>query len=82
MKRTIKALFIALALFGAVFAFSGSAKAANWDPGRIIDDGKFTNKNAMTPTDIQNFLNSKVPTASHGTHQAVARRANSHLGCV
>ncbi len=61
MKRIIKTFFIALALLSAVFAFSGSAKAASWDPGRIIDDGKFTNKNAMTPADIQNFLNSKVP---------------------
>jgi len=61
MKRILKSLFIASVIFSAVFAFSGSAKAASWDPGRIIDDGKFTNKNSMSAGDIQNFLNSKVP---------------------
>ena len=41
--------------------FAKSAKAASFDPGRIIDDSIFTNKSAMSVGDIQNFLNSKVP---------------------
>lgn len=38
---------------------SGSTYAFN--AGRIIDDGVFTNKSAMSVQDIQNFLNSKTP---------------------
>lgn len=34
--------------------------ARNFNPGRIIDDGIFTNSNAMSVQDIQNFLDSKV----------------------
>ncbi len=52
---------VLLALVGIVFALPHKAQAANWDPGRIIDDGKFTNKNSMSIADIQAFLNSKVP---------------------
>lgn len=39
-----------------------AADASLWDAGRIIDDGKFTDSNSMSVADIQNFLNSKVPT--------------------
>lgn len=38
-------------------ALSGS----DFKAGRIIDDGVFTDKNAMNPQQIQSFLNSKVP---------------------
>lgn len=39
-----------------------------WDPGRIIDDAVFTNVNTMTPSNIQNFLNSKIPSCdTNGT---------------
>lgn len=34
--------------------------ASDWKAGRIIDDAKFTGLD-MTVTDIQNFLNNKVP---------------------
>lgn len=40
-----------------VLALQGS----DFNPGRIIDDGTFTNRNFMTAQDIQNFLNAKVP---------------------
>lgn len=33
----------------------------DWKAGRIIDDAIFFNKNAMTVTQIQQFLNAKVP---------------------
>lgn len=39
-------------------ALSGS----DWQAGRIIDDGVFFDPNTMSAQDIQNFLNSKVPT--------------------
>ena len=49
--------FLAIALF-----IPRSANAASFDAGRIIDDSVFTNKSSMSAGDIQNFLNSKVPT--------------------
>ncbi len=41
-----------------VSALSGS----DWQAGLIIDDSIFTNTTIMSATDIQNFLNAKVPT--------------------
>lgn len=39
--------------------------------GRIIEDSVFTNANSMSVTDIQNFLNSKVPNCdTNGTARA------------
>jgi hypothetical protein len=43
-------------------SYPGSVSAiAGWNAGNIIDDGVFTNKDTMTPTSIQAFLQSKVP---------------------
>lgn len=56
-------LFLLLGL-QQVNAISGS----DWKAGRIIDDVIFTNKSSMSVTQIQNFLNSKVPNCdSNGT---------------
>lgn len=38
-----------------------AVSASNFKAGRIIDDAIFTNKNAMSAAQIQEFLNSKVP---------------------
>ncbi|MCA9328069.1 hypothetical protein KDA14_06070, partial [Candidatus Saccharibacteria bacterium] len=44
---------------------------SDWKAGRIIDDGVFTNANDMSVADIQNFLNSKVPSCdTNGTQPA------------
>ena len=48
-----------MALFSA--QPSHAANAGDFQAGRIIDDAVFTNKSAMSVSDIQNFLNSKVP---------------------
>ncbi|HMS92544.1 MAG TPA: hypothetical protein PKC05_03545 [Candidatus Saccharibacteria bacterium] len=40
---------------------SAATNGANFNPGRIIDDSIFNNTRSMTPVEIQNFLNSKVP---------------------
>ncbi|MCC7288966.1 hypothetical protein IT414_01055 [bacterium] len=48
-----------MVLFGA--QPSHAANAGDFQAGRIIDDAVFTNKSAMSVSDIQNFLNSKVP---------------------
>lgn len=48
---------------------SDSASAADlskFDAGRIIDDSVFFNKNTMTVSDIQTFLNSKVSSCRSG----------------
>lgn len=42
-------------------ARAGAVTAADWRAGRIIDDTIFTNKDGMTPEQIQHFLNAKVP---------------------
>lgn len=63
-----KAQLIVIALLATIvgntlFA-SDQAKAVtanDWKPGRIIDDVVFRNKNAMSATQIQQFLDSKVP---------------------
>jgi hypothetical protein len=61
MIRTILKQFSALMLaVTATALFAHSAHAA-FDPGNIIDDSVFNNKNAMSVQDIQNFLVSKVP---------------------
>lgn len=47
-----------------VKALSGS----DWRAGRITDDAVFTDNSSMTPTQIQQFLDSKIPACdTHGT---------------
>jgi len=57
-------LFVLVA--GATFLLSNqkslAVSASDWKPGRIIDDVVFQNKQAMTVQQIQQFLDSKVPT--------------------
>lgn len=51
-----------LLLSGMLLINIASASAASaFNPGRIIDDAVFTNYNSMNTSQIQNFLNSKVP---------------------
>jgi len=60
-----KALFLLFfALFSLALFLPTPAKAATFEAGRIIDDSIFVNKNSMSVADIQNFLNSKVPTCN------------------
>ncbi len=61
----IKPFILPLAIVG-LFAllFSQTAQAGavtGFDAGRIMDDAIFTNENSMSVSQIQNFLNSKVP---------------------
>lgn len=59
-KATIlfAALLLSLTPVGQVAAVSGS----DWRAGRIIDDAVFTNSNGMSVSEIQAFLNARVPT--------------------
>lgn len=55
----------------APFATSVSASdARNYQAGRIIDDGIFTNSNSMTVANIQSFFNSKVTCDTYGQQQS------------
>lgn len=57
---------LGILLFSMFLSYTPSGKAEavsgnDFDAGNIIDDVTFWNKNAMSPNDIQSFLNSKVP---------------------
>ncbi len=67
---TVISLGSAIALSTNV-AHAASATANEWKPGYIIDDSIFYNSNDMTASDIQAFLNSKVPVCdTYGTQQS------------
>jgi len=61
---------IGLAIFGTL-GFSSKVSAAaivDFKPGRIIEDSVFINTSTMTQSDIQSFLNGKVPSCdTYGT---------------
>jgi hypothetical protein len=64
-RYVTKTSLVALAiLLGATFGLPQKTQAlsgSQWKPGRIIDDGIFFNKNSMSVSQIQTFLNKKVP---------------------
>ncbi len=67
----IKRLFTLLALTVCIASLPSIAHAATFNAGRIIDDSVFTDTTTMSASDIQNFLNSKVPTCdTNGTQSA------------
>ncbi len=62
----VAALYTLSLLIGLAYPFQASqianaAPVTGFNPGNIIDDAVFTKNNAMNVTEIQNFLNSKVP---------------------
>ena len=59
MKLYISLAIVTSALIGALTL--PAAHASAFDAGRIIDDGVFTDASSMNPSQIQQFLNSKVP---------------------
>lgn len=77
---------LAIGLFSlalSIFAFAPKANAATFEAGRIIDDAIFNNKSAMSVGDIQNFLNSKVPTCdTWHTAGPSAQGANPPWTCL
>lgn len=74
MSRLTNRLMIGVGILSgllAVLSFSPQAvavTAADWNAGNIMQDTTFFNPNGMSTNDIQNFLNSKVPTCdTNGT---------------
>ncbi len=70
-KRTLIALFMALVLATPLTSTKAQAlSGSQFQAGNIISDGNFFDSTAMTGSDIQQFLNSKVPTCdTNGTAQ-------------
>ncbi len=72
-KFLIIFLFVVFAsilnIFGPNHHFVGATSLANWNPGSIIDDTVMINKSTMSVTQIQTFLNSKVPTCDTNGQQ-------------
>ncbi len=69
MQSTVRAIAITVAAVIATATFTAVSPTASaqlsgdgWDPGFIVSDQQFFDGNAMTVTEIQNFLNAKVPT--------------------
>jgi hypothetical protein len=66
-------LFSAILIFGLISTIlphpTKAVSASDWSPGKIIDDAVFFNKDAISPAQIQAFLNSKVPVCDTN-HQA------------
>lgn len=66
MKKYLRNFTFILAIpslvFGALLLFAPTAHAVSgFDAGRIMDDSVFTRHNSMSASEIQSFLNSKVP---------------------
>lgn len=50
-----------------------AVSATDWQAGRIIDDGVFVNKDAMSVAEIQQFLDTKVPVCDTSGAQMTTR---------
>lgn len=76
MLRLTKHLLLlglfAVALFGLP-ASTSALSGADWKAGRIIDDNVFYSGGEMSESEIQGFLNSKVPTCDTNGAQASNR---------
>lgn len=61
------ALFVSIAVVSSELAIpANAANNANFDAGNIIADSEFYNGSSMSVSEIQNFLNSKLPTCEIG----------------
>lgn len=52
---------------------AGAVSGSDWNASHIIDDGVYFNSNTMSTSDIQNFLNAKVPTCDTNGAQPSGR---------
>lgn len=59
ISLTLSLVILALAVTPSTVS---AVDSSTWKVGRIIDDSLFTSARDMSVSDIQNFLNSKVPT--------------------
>lgn len=78
-------LFVFLLSLSAINLISNqqtsALSGADFNPARIIDDNIFYNSNSMNATQIQQFLNAKVPTCdTNGTAQHYTGRTRAEHG--
>lgn len=64
--KTLAGLVFSIMLVLRLTTSVSAANGANFSAGRIVDDAVFTNTGTMSITDIQLFLNSKVPNCQPG----------------
>lgn len=67
------------------FVFSPTVapvSGADWQAGRIIDDPVFTNKSAMSPSEIQTFLNNMMPSCDNSGSKSITYHYNSSTGAI
>lgn len=71
LNGTILATLAATLLGNGLFLAPSAAaiSGADFNPGNIISGAVFTDTSAMSPADIQNFLNAKVSCDTNGTGQ-------------
>ncbi len=60
---------VSIASFASIIQTPTASAATEFQAGRIIDDAIFTNKSSMSAGQIQDFLNSKVPTCDTNGQQ-------------
>ncbi len=67
MKKVVLSILIATVLSSVLAPAAQAVSGSDFQPGRIIDDSIFYNKDAMNVAQIQQFLNSKVSCDNNGT---------------
>jgi hypothetical protein len=71
MKKSLIAIILSFFFPIVVASAAHGASLTNFNPGNIIDDYIFYNSTSMNANEIQDFLNSKVPTCdTNGTQSA------------
>ncbi len=85
--RSVKSILLVGLIIGSVASIglvpTGTASAltgSDFNAGHIIDDFIFTNSAAMSATDIQNFLNAKLPTCDTNGSTSKSYYYNSSTG--
>ena len=74
---------IALVLSLVSYILQANAAVVGWNAGNIIDDAVFTNRNTMSSSDIQSFLNSKMPNCNnYGEEWARKRYNQTYFTCL
>src|SRR4051812_7635268 len=74
-KILIQLLAVLVGAIMLIIALAPAAQAVtinNFNPGRIIDDSIFFNPSAMDASQIQAFLNAKVPTCDTNGTQPIS----------
>ena len=61
--------FLSFSLLSVFNISAGALSGSQFQPGRIIDDSVFYDTSAMTPQQIQSFLNSKMPSCDTNGEQ-------------